>query len=91
MVLSRRLISTPKPIVALVDANVLACPVLMMKFYLPTLHSELVARLLHHRSAHNTNTNLIMLADVMAPGLLINRSAFFAGGNISPVLPTNVL
>jgi hypothetical protein len=32
-----------------------------------------------------------MLAAAMAPGLPIHRSTFFAGGNIGPVLPTNLL
>jgi hypothetical protein len=32
-----------------------------------------------------------MLADVMAPELPIHRSIFSAGGNIGPVLQTNLL
>jgi hypothetical protein len=32
-----------------------------------------------------------MLAVTMAPGLPIHRSTFFAGGNIGPALPTNLL
>ena len=45
----------------------------------------------HHRSAHDANTNLIVLDNVMAPRLPINRSTFFAGGNIGPAPPTNLL
>jgi hypothetical protein len=32
-----------------------------------------------------------MLAAAMAPGLPIHRSIFFAGGDIGPALPTNLL
>jgi hypothetical protein len=32
-----------------------------------------------------------VLATAMAPGLPIHRSSFFAGGNIGPALPTNLL
>jgi hypothetical protein len=32
-----------------------------------------------------------VLAAAMAPGLPIHRSTFFAGGDIGPVLPTNLL
>ncbi len=45
----------------------------------------------HHGSAHDESTIPVVLADVMTPGLLIHRSTFLAGGNIRPVLPTNLL
>jgi hypothetical protein len=45
----------------------------------------------HHGSARNESTVLIVFANVMAPGLPIHRSTFSAGGNIGPVLPTNLL
>jgi hypothetical protein len=44
----------------------------------------------HHRSAHDNITVLVVLAVVMAPGLLIYRSTFSAGGDIGPVFPTNL-
>jgi len=44
----------------------------------------------HHRSVHDNITVLVVLAVVMAPGLPIYRSTFSAGGNIGPVLPTNL-
>jgi hypothetical protein len=40
---------------------------------------------------HVAAVNLVVLATAMAPGLPIHRSAFFAGGNIGPTLPTNLL
>jgi hypothetical protein len=45
----------------------------------------------HHGSAHDYITVLVVLAVVMAPGLPIYRSTFSAGGDIGPVLPTNLL
>jgi hypothetical protein len=45
----------------------------------------------HHGSAHDDITILVVLAVVMAPGLLIYRNTFSAGGDIGPVLPTNLL
>ena len=44
----------------------------------------------HHRSVHDDITVLVVLAVAMAPGLPIYRSTFSAGGNIGPVLPTNL-
>ncbi len=62
-------------------------------FYLPgegpPIHSVLVIH--HHRSAHDASTNLIVLANVMAPELPIHRSTYFAGGNIGPAHLTNLL
>ncbi len=64
-------------------------------FYLwgegPPIHSVLVARIHHHGSTHNASTNLLLLANVMAPRLLIHRSTFFAGGDIGPAHLTNLL
>ncbi len=41
---------------------------------------------------HANATNLIaMLAVAMAPGLPIHRSTFFAGSDIGPALPINIL
>ncbi len=57
----------------------------------PPIQSVLVARLHHHRSAHDASTNLVVLANIMAPGLPIHRRTFFAGGNINPAPPTNLL
>ncbi len=34
---------------------------------------------------------VVVLAAAMAPGLPIHRSIFFAGGNMGPMLPTNLL
>jgi hypothetical protein len=51
----------------------------------------LVARIHHHGSTHDASTNLVVLADVMAPGLPIHRSTFFAGGDIGPAHLTNLL
>jgi hypothetical protein len=51
----------------------------------------LVARIHHHRSAHNASTDLVVLANIMAPGLLIHRSTFFVGGDIGPMHLTNLL
>jgi hypothetical protein len=34
---------------------------------------------------------VFVLAAAMAPGLPIHRSIIFAGGHISPALPTNLL
>ncbi len=51
----------------------------------------LVARIHHHESAHNASTDLVVLANIMAPGLPIHRSTFFAGGDIGPVHLTNLL
>jgi hypothetical protein len=42
----------------------------------------------HHRSAHKESIVLGVFANVMAHGLPIHRSAFSAGGDIGPVLPT---
>jgi hypothetical protein len=53
----------------------------------PPIHFVLVIH--HHRSAHDTSTNLVMLANVMAPGPPIHRSTFFVGGIINPALPIN--
>ncbi len=39
----------------------------------------------------NAPNLVVMLVAAMAPELPIHRSTFFAGGNISPVLPTNLL
>ncbi len=55
------------------------------------IHSVLVARIHHHRSAHDASTNLVVLANIMDPGLPNHRSTFLAGGNISPVHLTNLL
>jgi hypothetical protein len=44
----------------------------------------------HHGSAHNNIIVLVVLAVVMAPGLLIYRSTFLAGSDIGPVFPTNL-
>jgi hypothetical protein len=55
------------------------------------IHSVLVARVHHHGSTHDASTDLVVLADIMAPGLLIHRSTFFAGGNIGPMHLTNLL
>ena len=44
----------------------------------------------HHGSAHDDITVLFVLAVVMAPELPIYRSTFSAGGDIGPVLPTNL-
>jgi hypothetical protein len=44
----------------------------------------------HHTSVHDDITVLVVLAVVMAPGLPIYRSTFSAGGDIGPVLPTNL-
>ncbi len=53
------------------------------------IHSVLMVRHHCHRSTHNASTSLVVLADVMAPGLPIYRSTFFVGGIISPMLPIN--
>ncbi len=45
----------------------------------------------HRGSAHDESTILAVFVDVMAPGLLIHRSTFSAGGDIGPALPTNLL
>jgi len=45
----------------------------------------------HHGSARDGSTVLVVLADVMAPGLPIYKSTFFAGSDIGPVLPTTLL
>jgi hypothetical protein len=62
-------------------------------FYLqgegPPIHFVLVIHHHRSRSAHDASTNLVVLADVMAPGLPIHRSTFFVGGVIGPVLPIN--
>jgi hypothetical protein len=50
-----------------------------------------VARLHHHKSAYDANTDLVVLANVMAPGLPIHRSTFFVGGDIGLAPPTNLL
>jgi hypothetical protein len=67
----------------------------MRYFYLPgegpPIHSVLVARIHHHRYAHDESTNLVVLANVMAPGLPIHRSTSFAGGDIGPAHLTNLL
>jgi hypothetical protein len=55
------------------------------------IHSKRVDLLLHHGSACNGSSVLIAFAVAMALRLPIHRSAFFAGGNISPKLPTNLL
>ncbi len=57
---------------------------------MPT-NSVMVTHHSHHGSAHNKIIVLVMFANVMAPGLPIHRSTFSAGGNIGPVLPTNLL
>jgi hypothetical protein len=44
----------------------------------------------HHTSVHDDITVLVVLAVVMAPGLPVYRSTFSAGGDIGPVLPTNL-
>ncbi len=60
-------------------------------FYLlgegPPIHFVLVIH--HHRSSHNASTNLVVLANIMAPGLPIHRSIFFMGCIIGPALPIN--
>jgi hypothetical protein len=60
-------------------------------FYLrgegPPIHFVLVIH--HNRSAHDASTNLVLLANVMPPGLPIHRSTFFVGGVIGPTLPIN--
>jgi hypothetical protein len=53
------------------------------------IHSVLVARLCHHGSTHNASTVLVVLANVMAPGLPIHKSTFFVGGVIGLMLPIN--
>jgi hypothetical protein len=55
------------------------------------IDSMLVTHHSHHGSSHDKSNVLVMFADVMAHGLPIHRSTFSAGGNISPVLPTNLL
>jgi hypothetical protein len=52
--------------------------------------SVMVTNQSHHRSVHNNITVLVVLAVVMAPGLPIYRSTFSAGGDIGPVLSTNL-
>jgi hypothetical protein len=67
----------------------------MRYFYLweegPPIYSVLVARIHHHGSAHNASTDLVVLANVMAPGLPIHKSTFFACGDIGPMHLTNLL
>ncbi len=55
------------------------------------IHSKHVDLLLHRGSARNANSVLIAFAVATALGLPIHRSIFFAGGNIGPALPTNLL
>jgi hypothetical protein len=55
------------------------------------IHSKRVDLLLHHGSARDASSVLIAFAVAMALGLPIHRSAFFAGGDIGPGLPTNLL
>ncbi len=55
------------------------------------INSVMVTHQSHHGSAHNESTVLVVFADVMAPRLPIHRSTFSAGGDIGPVLPTNLL
>ncbi len=55
------------------------------------IHSKHVDLLLHRGSARNASSVLFVLATAMAPGLPIHRSIFFAGGDIGPALPTNLL
>jgi hypothetical protein len=67
----------------------------MRYIYLPgeglPVHSVLVARIHHHRRAHNASTNLVVLANIMALGPLNLRSTFFVGGDIGLVHLTNLL
>ncbi len=55
------------------------------------IHSKCVDLLLHRGSACDASSVLIVFAVTMALGLPIHRSAFFAGGDIGPGLPTNLL
>ncbi len=49
-------------------------------------------RLTSNSRRHVTAANLVaVLATAMAPRLPIHRSTFFTGGDIGPVLPTNLL
>ena len=46
----------------------------------------------HHGSTHDKSSILVVLANVMAPGLPIHRSTFSApGGDIGPALPITLL
>jgi hypothetical protein len=56
---------------------------------MPT-NSVMVTHHSHHGSAHNESTVLVVFTNFMAPGLPIYRSTFSVGGNISPMLPTNL-
>ncbi len=53
-------------------------------------HCVMMTHQSHHRSACNGSTVLVILTNVMAPGLPIYRSTFSAGGDIGPMLPTNL-
>ena len=55
------------------------------------IHSKRVDLLLHRGSARDASSILIAFAVAMALGLPIHRSAFLAGGDIGPGLPTNLL
>ncbi len=55
------------------------------------IHSKWVDLLLHCGSAHDASSVLIAFAVAMALELPIHRSIFFAGGDIGPALPTNLL
>jgi hypothetical protein len=68
-------------------------PLVARYFYLqgegPPIHSVLVIH--HYRNTHDSSTNLVVLANVMAPELPIHWSTFFVGGNIGPAHLTNLL
>jgi hypothetical protein len=55
------------------------------------IHSKRVDLLLHRGSVRDASSVLIAFAVAMAPGLPIHRSTLFAGGDIGPALPTNLL
>ena len=53
--------------------------------------SMMVTHQSHHGSTHGESSILVILANVMAPGLLILRSTFLAGGDIGSTLLTTLL